>query len=340
MNYLFFDIECCDGHHICSFGYVVTNENFEILKKEDIVINPQWRFRKGRDGFDPEKDLAYTKEYFMKQPAFPYFYSKLKRLLVDSNYILLGHGITSDISFLDNACKRYDFPKFDLQVYDTQNMYYQFNKLQKQRALEDIIKDLVIDISLLHEHKSCDDAEVSMLITRELCKKLQVSLDELLELCDNSIRDNSLKNKSPRGIQRAVGRGLRELAEKYPQRFEWESICLSDSIQVSDVEKRLEFIKQVLDKGYNYIFKASEANYFVMGSEYGKRDECCDYNINENGKNIKKITIEELSKMLKVKLDECCNIVTEKDDGDFAEALKKQLLKRGLSYEEFIKNIK
>lgn len=23
MKYLFFDIECCDGHHICEFGYVL-----------------------------------------------------------------------------------------------------------------------------------------------------------------------------------------------------------------------------------------------------------------------------------------------------------------------------
>ena len=29
MNYLYFDIECCDGNHMCSFGYVITNENFE-----------------------------------------------------------------------------------------------------------------------------------------------------------------------------------------------------------------------------------------------------------------------------------------------------------------------
>ena len=74
MNYLFFDIECCDGNHICSFGYVITNESFEILEKEDIIINPQWRFKLGRAGFDPRIHLAYSEDVFKRQKPFPYFY--------------------------------------------------------------------------------------------------------------------------------------------------------------------------------------------------------------------------------------------------------------------------
>ena len=37
MNYLYFDIECCDGKHICSFGYVITDENFNILEKKILL---------------------------------------------------------------------------------------------------------------------------------------------------------------------------------------------------------------------------------------------------------------------------------------------------------------
>ena len=48
MKYLFFDIECCDGNHICSFGYVIVNNNFEILEKKDLVMNPEKRFKLGR----------------------------------------------------------------------------------------------------------------------------------------------------------------------------------------------------------------------------------------------------------------------------------------------------
>ena len=44
MKYLFFDIECsnCFGGRgkICEFGYVLTNTNFEIIKREVLTISP------------------------------------------------------------------------------------------------------------------------------------------------------------------------------------------------------------------------------------------------------------------------------------------------------------
>ena len=52
MRYLFFDIECADGNFkICEFGYVITDESFNILTKKNILINPQCRFNlTGRKG--------------------------------------------------------------------------------------------------------------------------------------------------------------------------------------------------------------------------------------------------------------------------------------------------
>ena len=44
MKYISFDIECCDGKHICEFGYVITDENFKILQKECFTINPNKPF--------------------------------------------------------------------------------------------------------------------------------------------------------------------------------------------------------------------------------------------------------------------------------------------------------
>ena len=44
MKYLFFDIECCDGAHICEFGYVLTNDKFEILDRDFFLINPEKEF--------------------------------------------------------------------------------------------------------------------------------------------------------------------------------------------------------------------------------------------------------------------------------------------------------
>ena len=45
MKYTFFDIECAnciEGQaKICSFGYVITDEQFNLLEKEDLIVNPK-----------------------------------------------------------------------------------------------------------------------------------------------------------------------------------------------------------------------------------------------------------------------------------------------------------
>lgn len=338
MNYLFFDIECCDGNHICSFGYVITNESFEILEKEDIIINPQWRFKIGRAGFDPRIHLAYSEDVFKRQKPFPYFYERIKEVLTYPNQILLGHSISADIQYLKIACERYGFPEFEIEVYDTQDFYYQLNKEYKSRSLENIASDLNIDVSYLQEHKSCDDAEISMLVTKEICSKLEISINDILLLCNNSKRDGTIKEKSKKNLQKKFARDLKAIAEKYPKRTEWKSICFSDTIVEQNSEKRIALIKQIFNKGYNYICKASECDYFVMGNGYGERDLSCDYNIEDNKKEIKKITLEELSKMLDVHVNEYGEIIEENCyDNTLFYALLETLKKKGISYEDYIK---
>ena len=47
-TYLFFDIEsanCYGGEgHICSFGYVICDSDFNVLEMDDIVMNPEAPF--------------------------------------------------------------------------------------------------------------------------------------------------------------------------------------------------------------------------------------------------------------------------------------------------------
>lgn len=341
MNYLYFDIECCDGKHICSFGYVITDENFNILEKKDIVINPQWRFKLGRDGFDPRINLAYTESTFQKQKTFNYYYEDIKDLLTRSNQILLGHSITADIQYLKIACERYGCDNIDLEIYDTQDFYYQLNKKYKTRSLDNIVNDLGIDISNLQEHKSCDDAEISMLVAKEICDKLSIALSDLLELCDKSKRNGDKRELGEKALKRKFSRDLKNIAEKYPNRFSRKAICISDTIKETDYELRIALIKEIFKNGYNYICKASECDYFVHNNEYGERDLSCDHNIEDNHKNIKKITIEELSKMLKIEINENGEYIKHDEnnckDTAINAALIESLKKKGISYEDWLK---
>ena len=71
MKYLFFDIECSvvskKAAKICAFGYCLTDEKFDILEKEDLLINPQGGFhltdRKGTQGLVLPYEYAGFKNY-------------------------------------------------------------------------------------------------------------------------------------------------------------------------------------------------------------------------------------------------------------------------------------
>lgn len=273
MNYLYFDIECCDGKHICSFGYVITDENFNILEKKDIVINPQWRFKLGRDGFDPRINLAYTESTFQKQKTFKYYYEDIKDLLTRSNQILLGHSITADIQYLKIACERYGCDNIDLEIYDTQDFYYQLNKKYKTRSLDNIVNDLGIDISNLQEHKSCDDAEISMLVAKEICDKLSITLSDLLELCDKSKRNGDKRELGEKALKRKFSRDLKNIAEKYPDRFSRKAICISDTIKETDYELRIALIKKYLKM--NTIIYAKRQNVIILFIIMNMAKEIC-----------------------------------------------------------------
>lgn len=76
MRYLAFDIECCDGVHICEFGYVIADGNFNVIEKEVITINPQLRFRlTGRSG-GRDIELSFTEEQYYGSPIFTEYYGK------------------------------------------------------------------------------------------------------------------------------------------------------------------------------------------------------------------------------------------------------------------------
>ena len=126
MQYLFFDIECSDGIHICSFGYCLTDENFKVIKKEDIVINPESRFILSKNKKRPKINLAYSEEYFNSKQNFSYYYPKIKKILTQKNQVICGHSILSDFHFLLNACNRYNLQHLDLKGFDIQKLYQDF----------------------------------------------------------------------------------------------------------------------------------------------------------------------------------------------------------------------
>lgn len=194
MNYLFFDIECCDGIHICSFGFVVVDKNFNIIKKSDVIINPEKAFKLGKAGEEAKLTLSYPQETFLKQKNFSHFYEYIKSLLLEN--VVFGHSVKSDVGFVNIACARYRLKRLKYTAYDTQKMYKELKGDKDIKSLGKIVSELQINVKKLEFHKSCDDAEFSMNVAKKICEINNCSLDDLIvKYKDCSVRSDKLKKK-------------------------------------------------------------------------------------------------------------------------------------------------
>ena len=178
MKYLFFDIECADGGKatICSFGYVIADEKFKILRREDIVINPQGKFYlTGRAG-RPDVHLAYPEATFKRAPSFDKFYNKIKALVENKEYYVVGHSIGDDVTYLNKACARYKLEPFSFEYFDTQRMYRELTGDKKSISLENALAAFEIDERFRY-HQSVEDARATMFLLKALLAKANMSFE-------------------------------------------------------------------------------------------------------------------------------------------------------------------
>ena len=166
MGFLFFDIECCDGRHICSFGYVITDDNFRVIEKADLLINPQKPFMPSR----VLRMLAYPKSDFRQAPVFAGTYSAIAALFNRKDLTFVGHAVSNDFGFLNFACARYGLPYFNVDFYDSQILYaYVTGEVDKRPSLGAIAEFLELNLEAT-PHKSDDDALTVMETVKKLCE--------------------------------------------------------------------------------------------------------------------------------------------------------------------------
>ena len=201
MNFLFFEIECanCFGGvgKIFSFGYVLTDEHFNILERDDILMNPdvtRW------DWYVIKNMVAYDRSIFPEKPKFPEFYPRIAGLF-DRADVVAGYAVENDVKFLLDECKRYSLPSFPVLHYDIQRIirakYELSNLISLKKALE--MLELPEDSIL---HKSDDDAVYTMRVAEALTKVEGCTLPELIHrypACDVYAENGRVKVHSEHG---------------------------------------------------------------------------------------------------------------------------------------------
>ena len=180
MNYLFFDVECakCDKQgvgYICEFGYVLSDENFNILEENHFIINPNHAF----DWYAIKNILHYSKDKYMSAPLFPEFYDTIKSVLSREEQYIIGHTTEADCKYIRSECQRYDLPLINCRYYDIRAP---FKILQNEEQFSKLEK-MAIKLQLKSEkrfHDALFDSHMTMKVCQCLCSIHGLSMRELL----------------------------------------------------------------------------------------------------------------------------------------------------------------
>ena len=336
MRFLFFDIECCNGRNICEFGYVITDDKFNILEKKDITINPENKFNltgrpNGRDLY-----LYYPESTYYKSYKFPHFYDEIKELIEYPDQLVVGHAISNDAGFLRTACRRYKLEPINFKFADSQRMFSEFTNIRKSISLETAGENLNVE-KPKYLHKSDDDSELTMNLVKGMCEQLECTLEELIELCDscsgksenneikydnNEIRQQKRYESTKSGINNNIrGRNYRKFLQFLdgvkPQGDIIESpingktLCVSLNYEIGHFKEMLSLVQLLTNHNVIYKMKASDNDIFVtydVKDEEGNLRYCSRLkHVNDaivEGKDIKIISFDELLKILNITEEE------------------------------------
>ena len=295
MEYVFFDIECACVYKnvakICVFGYCVCDEQFHILKKEDILINPNGKFHltdRGGDGIV----LPYDYDEFKKYPDFPHFYPKIKELLEGGDKLVFGHAAVNDVKYLCLETRRYKLPSFSFRFADTQIIYMAMTKtFDRQAGLEALTQIFEVDYT---PHCAADDAYATMKIAEAMCEKENCSLPELTEryaLRFGKIDDYQFSNCSSQSRSKYISDKIKAKREKGEKRahfndfvygyrvrpqsreFKGRRFSFSRSIE-EDLPLAKRLVKAIVARDGRYSLKLTGCNVFVEedGDDSVRRD--------------------------------------------------------------------
>ena len=287
MKYLFFDIECSNCFKgigkMCEFGYVLTDENFNVIKKDDIPMSPGRgegnRFHlKGRK-HEKDLELAYEYDYYYSLPEFPAFYNRIKSIMEDKDTICFAYSMDNDIPHLYHACTRYRKQPFNYTCYDVQKFVATYLEMKGQTALKEACQQIVGPNSTvqLQEHLSRDDAMMEMMVFEAICKLQNISSKELLEKSDMAKTNsmdymNGIKEHQRKVNNRRAGRDLYlSLCIESDQYLNDEkyngkhyNISVETKTHLDDLKKAITAIKE---KDGIFVNDLSLTDYFVVYDE-------------------------------------------------------------------------
>lgn len=356
MKYLFYDLEYATSkggiQKICEFGYVLTDETFRVLERDNFIIDP-YITREEWDWRVVKKILTRRVSEYESSPRFDEYYEDIKNLINSADYVL-GHSLNSDAKALNQDCERYNLQSIDYDFYDIKAFYKQFSNTKKDTSVTNILNELNIN-GEDGEHDAETDAYNTMLELKEMLNVLNASLEELIELVPEakdrtenylvkSIEENKVKREIKLRESLETGDGTNDL-KKYgenrkrflqymdnvkPQKegtaFLNKKVSISVNYEEHHFRQMLNLVQMIADEGGMLILKGSLSDVFVKYDvilEDGslRNDSKLKYVLeaNENGSNIEIIEFSELLNNLGITEQELDEMPTPSFDFLFQE---------------------
>lgn len=295
---------------ICAFGYVLCDEKFNIIVKEDILINPKGKFHLTDGRGEHGLVLPYEYSEFKNYPVFPQVYKKIRALLEDKNNLVFGHATINDVNYLDLETRRFRLPSFEFDYSDSQLMYMtSVNDFSRQFGLEYITDSLDVEFT---PHRAADDAYATMRVTEALCKKHGCpcsEIDKLLEIRRGAIKNHKIYKPTAKAYGEYRAKCQKEKAERAKRRSKFynhvnrKHKAASNRLKgyTFNFSRRLEYeievsvplVDKIFELGGKYAQKLALCNVYVCNED----DDTVRTQTAKDGGRVKVISTDELRKM-------------------------------------------
>lgn len=290
MKYLFFDVECSNCFNgvgkLCEFGYVLTDENFKIILKDEIPMSPgkgkESRFHlTGRKG-QKDIELGYDYKYYFSQPEFPHFYEKIKKLMTAQDTICFAFAAENDVSHIHNTCKRYRLEPLNYQYYDIQKFAKSYLEDKEETGLKAAF-DRIVGKGYgvgLQEHSSSDDAKMTMMVFEAICalekttSKVYLSLKKPMN--SRGFMDYLAKKAQEKSIRTKLYDDYINIAKKDIEGRNTDEIIGKRCIISGEIKRQEETfnkaISEIHKNGGVCVLKINDSDFFLVKDEKNKND--------------------------------------------------------------------
>ena len=258
-SFVFFDCECAntfDGvGKICSLGYVICDDDLNIIESEDVVMNPEcdfdWYLLSGKG----DCKLAYSKDYFRTKPNYEAYYKDIKKLFTTGNRYIAGFAVSNDVGFVNDACERYELPYIQFRAFDLER--YLEHKYEKKQKLVEWADEFGVNVAKFQSHKSEDDAIMTMLCLKAECMRTGESIEDIItsKEVNNFFFSNEqiLEQAAERAYRREMTEKIKRLYGKQSPMPHFKTVAGErfelDNKILRDVDFAFELVKKIYDNG-------------------------------------------------------------------------------------------